>query len=487
MKFISPIARLASVLCFVFSMSIFSSAEEVRPARKPNFIFILADDLGWKDLGCYGSTFFKTPNIDRLASEGVKFTDAYAACPVCSPTRASILTGKYPARLHLTDWLPGQASKPDQKLQRPNFLNHLPLEEETIAEKLKMAGYVTATIGKWHLGGAGFEPEKQGFDLNIAGNAAGTPASYFFPYQSKRGNLPKLEQGKKNEYLTDRLTDEALKFFETNQTKPFFLYLPHFAVHTPLIGKPKLIAKYRDAIKSSAAQTNAVYAAMIESLDESVGRILEKLKQLKLSDNTIVFFTSDNGGLSSNEGGAKATSNAPLRDGKGYLHEGGIRVPLIVKWPGGTKAKSVCDTPVSSIDYFSTITEMVRGEATKNPTVDGVSLVPLLKQTTNKFSRELYWHYPHYSNQGGVPSGAIRDGDFKLIENYETGRLELYNLKDDLSETKNLANENAKKANELEQKLDLWRRNVDAQMMLPNPDYKKPVKINPAIEPRKLL
>ncbi len=453
------------------------SAEPARATQSPNIVFILADDLGWKDLSCYGSTFYKTPHLDRLAKEGVRFTDAYAASPVCSPTRASILTGKYPARLHLTDWLPGRSDRPDQKLLRPAFLNQLPLEEQTLAEILKEDGYISASIGKWHLGGKGFEPEKQGFALNIGGTESGMPETYFFPYRLRREALPRLEQGTKGEYLTDRLTDEAIRFIEKNQQKPFFLYLPHFAVHVPLNAKAELIRKYNRAAKPGDSQTNAVYAAMIESLDDSVGRILTKLEQLHIAENTVVFFTSDNGGLASGEGPGPSTSNEPLRGGKGHLHEGGIRVPLLVKWPGVTRAGTVSQTAVSSIDYFPTLLEMTGQKSARNllsktnSEMDGLSLVPLLREKTNSFSRPLYWHYPHYSNQGNKPGGAIREGDFKLIEDYETGRLELYNLKEDLSEKNNLAKANPQKANQLEQKLDLWRRNVKAQMMLPNPDF----------------
>ena len=469
----TSLARLLVVTLFSLNLC----GKESRATERPNIVFILADDLGWKDLGCYGSTFYKTPNLDRLAKQGVRFTDAYATCPVCSPTRASILTGKYPARLHLTDWLPGRPDRPDQKLSRPAFLKHLPLEEQTLAEALREDGYISASIGKWHLGAAGFEPEKQGFALNVGGTGSGSPETYFFPYRVKREMLPRLEDGKKGEYLTDRLTDEAIKFIEQNQRKPFFLYLPHFAVHIPLNAKAELIEKYKGAAKPGDGQTNAVYAAMIESLDESVGRILEKLEQLKIAENTIVFFTSDNGGLSSVEGPGRSTSNAPLRDGKGYLHEGGIRVPLLVKWPCVTQSGSLCKAAVSSIDYFPTILEMARQNSKGRDAnqgkseVDGVNLVPLLKEQTNSIPRALYWHYPHYSNQGGKPGGAIREGDFKVIEDYETGRLELYNLKEDLSEKNNLAKGNPQKANQLEQKLDLWRRNVKAQMMLPNPDF----------------
>jgi arylsulfatase A-like enzyme len=304
---------------FLFAALLFCAIPIRAAAPKLNFVFILADDFGWKDLGCYGSTFYKTPNIDRLAQHGMKFTDFYAACPVCSPTRASILTGKYPARLNLTDWIPGMKDKPEHKLLRPEFLHQLPLEETTIAEALKPLGYVSASIGKWHLGGDGFGPEQQGFDLNVGGTAAGHPATYFFPFHTKGDALPNLSEGKPNEYLTDRLTDEALKFIEENRAKPFFLYLSHFAVHIPLMAKPELIAKYSETTKDDGAQTNTIYAAMIESLDDSVGRILQKLDELKLTENTVVIFTSDNGGLAMNQGGKGIpTSNLPLRDGKGF-------------------------------------------------------------------------------------------------------------------------------------------------------------------------
>jgi arylsulfatase A-like enzyme len=321
--------------------------------------------------------------------------------------------------------------------------------------------------------------------LNIGGTAAGHPTTYFFPFHTKGDALPNLADGKANEYLTDRLTDEALKFIEKNRAKPFFLYLSHFAVHIPLMAKPELIAKFSETTKNGDAQTNAVYAAMIESLDDSVGRIVQKLDELKLTENTVVIFTSDNGGLAMNQGGKGIpTSNTPLRDGKGFLHEGGIRVPLIVKWPGVIRENSVCQKPVSSIDFFPTFMELA-GLHTTN-VVDGLSLVPLLNGNGSISERELYWHYPHYSDQGGKPGGAIRDGDFKLIEDYETGRLELYNLKEDVGEKRNIANQDAAKANELERKLDLWRRNVKAQMMMPNPDY-VPLRERIQTNPRKLL
>ena len=459
------------------------SADPARAAeaQPPNIVFILIDDLGWADSGCYGSKFYQTPNIDQLAAQGMKFTDAYAACPVCSPTRASIMTGKYPARLHLTDWLPGRPDQPSQKLLRPAFRQELPLEEITVAKSLKAAGYVTASIGKWHLGGAGFGPQQQGFDVNIAGDHTGTPLSYFAPFKNQQRTMPGLEKSEPGEYLTDRLTAEAEKFIEQNQAKPFFLYLPHYAVHTPLTGKADLIAKYQ-ALTPTTEQTNAVYAAMIESMDDSVGRILRKLDALKLSEHTIVIFTSDNGGLAVREGArTPATSNAPLREGKGFMYEGGLRVPFIVKWPGVVRPGSVCATAVSSVDFHPTILGLVNLKPAAGQVMDGVSLKPLLQETGELKREALYWHYPHYANQGGKPGGAIRDGDFKLIEFYEDGHLELYNLKDDVGERTNLAEKLPQQALRMEQKLDAWRRAVKAQMMLPNPDYRASETNAPAV------
>ncbi len=446
-------------------------------APKPNFIFFLIDDLGRNDLGCYGSKFYRTPNLDRIATQGMKFTDAYSACPVCSPTRASIMTGKYPARLHLTDWLPGRGDLPAQRLARPTIKQQLALEEVTLAERLKAAGYVTAHVGKWHLGGEGFEPQKQGFDINIAGDHTGTPMSYFAPFggkakDGKQRAMRGLEQANDGEYLTDRLTTEAEKIIAANKDKPFLLYFAHYAVHTPMKAKPETIAKYAQVAGKAGQQTNAIYAAMMESMDESIGRILKQLEDLKLADNTYVFFTSDNGGLATLEGpSTPATINSPLREGKGYLYEGGIRVPLLVRGPG-IKAGSTTTNAISSVDYFPTILELAGLAApTAEDKVDGVTLVPLLNSGTNA-PRPLFWHYPHYSNQGGKPGGAIRDGDFKLIEFYETGRVELFDLKS--GENRNLAEDPAHTARvkTMVGKLDAWRIKTGAQMMQPNPAYR---------------
>jgi arylsulfatase A-like enzyme len=438
-------------------------------AERPSVVLVVIDDLGRNDLGCYGSTYHRTPHLDRLARDSVRFTDAYAACPVCSPTRAAIMTGKYPARLHLTDWLPGRPDRPDQRLLRPAFRQHLPLEETTLAEALKAAGYATAHVGKWHLGGEGFEPQKQGFDVNVAGDHTGTPLSYFAPFRNKQGRfMPGLEKAPDGEYLTDRLTAEAERFLAANRDRPFFLYLPHYTVHTPLRAKPEIVARYLGAGKPGT-QNNPIYAAMVESMDESVGRILKKLDELKQSERTVVIFTSDNGGLCTQEGAnTPPTINSPLREGKGFLYEGGIRVPLLVKWPGVTKPGTVTDTPVSSIDLFPTVLEMCGVKCEARP--DGVSLATLLRG--GRLERDaLYWHYPHYSNQSAKPGCAVRAGDYKLIEFFEAGRRELFDVRGDPGETKNLVQEKPDVAKELAARLDAWRRAVNAQAMRPNPAY----------------
>ena len=430
------------------------------PTVKPNFVFILIDDMGWRDLACYGSTFYETPNIDRLAAQGMRFTDAYAACPVCSPTRASILTGKYPARLNLTDWIPGH-KKPLAKLRVPEFNQQLPLDEVTIAEALKPAGYVSASIGKWHLGGPAFWPQKQGFAVNFGGTNQGQPPSYFAPYK-----IPNIRTAADGEYLTDRLADEATRFIEKNKGRPFFLYLAHYAVHTPLMAREPTIARYKAKVKPDQPQKNATYAAMVESVDDSVGGVMAKLDELGLAQRTVVFFMSDNGGL------IGPTSNVPLRAGKGSLYEGGIREPLIVRWPGVVPAGVTEDAVVTSVDFFPTILALAgAAPAAPDPNLDGVSLVALLTRQGRFAPGPVYWHYPHYHPGGATPGGAIRDSDYKLIEFFEDDHVELYNLKDDLSETKDLAAEKPEIAAGLRKKLADWRRKVNARMPTPNPDY----------------
>jgi arylsulfatase A-like enzyme len=471
----------------------------IRDTKKPNVIFILLDDYGYSDLGCYGSKYYLTPNIDKLALQGLKFTDAYAACPVSSPTRASIMTGLYPVRTGITDWIPGRqatnSGSPDDKLIALPFRQELDLEYTTIAEVLKKNGYTTMISGKWHLGGEPkYWPENQGFDVNKGGYSAGSPVrnqkanGYFSPY----GN-PRLEDGPVGEYLTDRQTDEAIKFIDENKSKPFFVYLSYYAVHNPMQGKEQQISFFAhradsmglsaiepftkdkswirktmsDNYRERVIQSNPVYASMIYSVDENLGKLFSKIKDLKIDDNTLIIFTSDNGGLSTSEG--SPTCNSPLRAGKGWLYEGGIRVPLIIKVPGRTKPGTICKTPVSSIDYFETIVELT-GSDDGDVTTDGVSLVSLFKKDKMK-ERPLFWHYPHYSNQGVEPGSAVRLGRYKLIDNFEKGKPELYDLEDDLSETSDISETNTAKTRELYDLLVEWRTRNNVKMMIPNPKW----------------
>jgi len=443
---------------------------------KPNVVLIVIDDLGWADLGCYGSKFHKTPHLDTLATEGIRFTQAYAACPVCSPTRAAIMTGRYPQRMNITTWLPGYPDRPEHRLKQPEVNQQLPAAETTIAEALKPAGYASASIGKWHLGGEGSGPTDHGFDINIAGDQAGTPYSYFAPYKNNMGKtIPGLEQVPEGEYLTDRLAAEAEKFLDAHQHKPFFLYLPNFAVHTPMKAKQEMVARYGAMpAQANGSQIHPVYAAMMESMDDAVGRVLKKLDDLKLSERTLVIFTSDNGGLCNGNGQIiPPTSNAPLRDGKSHLYEGGIRVPLLVKWPGVVKPGSTSDEIVTSIDFFPTILSAcgVNADAKANP-IDGMNLRPVL-DGTGKLNRDaIYWHFPHYnSNAGAKPGAAIRAREWKLVEFYETGRRELFNIAKDMRESNNLIEQNADIARDLHARLAAWRDSVGAKMPTPNPNY----------------
>lgn len=433
-------------------------------AAKLNVVVILADDLGWADLGCYGSKYHRTPNLDRLAASGLRFTSGYASCPVCSPTRAALMTGKYPARLGITDWLPGRPDRPDQPLARPKLTTALPLEETTLAELFQKAGYATAHVGKWHLGGEGFGPLKQGFDVNVAGDHSGSPRSYFAPFRNKLGVMPGLEKAPAGEYLTDRLTAEAERFLDASKGRPFFLYLSHYTPHIPMAAKKDLIAKYAGKL-TFGRQSNPVYAAMLQSLDESVGRVLKKLDELKVAENTIVVFTSDNGGLATLEGpNTPPTINAPLREGKGFLYEGGLRVPWIVRWPGVVKPDTSA-VPMVTHDLLPTLAEACRLETGK---VDGVSLVSLLKGGDAPGREALYWHYPHYSNQGGKPGGVIREGGWKLIEFYEDGRRELFDVSKDVGENRNLSAREPERVKALAAKLEAWRKEVGARMPTPN-------------------
>jgi arylsulfatase A len=430
---------------------------------RPNVIVILADDLGWTDLGCYGSDLYESPHLDRLAADGMRFTANYSACTVCSPTRGALLSGKYPARLHITDWIPGQPPE-NPKLIVPDFTKHLPYKERTIAELLHDAGYATASIGKWHLGGPQYYPERHGFDLNIAGTDAPQPRPGFFaPY-----DIATIEQGPPGEYITDRLGEEAVKFIRKNAERPFFLYVPHFAVHLPIQAKKELIARFEKKVGPDSRHTNAAYAAMIYSMDETVGMIRDTLRELDIDDRTIIVFTSDNGGR------IPTSSNAPLRAGKGSCYEGGVRVPLIAYWPNHTKPGAVSDTPVITMDLYPTILEMIGLDDAQDSKVDGLSLAPLLEQIVELPERSLFWHYPHYQHyqlEGTTPYGAVRRGDYKLIEFYADQSVELYNLRDDVEERNNLADSSSEMAKSMQDELHAWLRSVDAQMPTPNPNY----------------
>ena len=488
--------RSILILCLFMALSCSCSGPEKSEGR-PNFIFILVDDLGWADMGCYGSTFHKTPNIDRLAAVSLRFTDAYAACPVCSPTRASIMTGKYPARTGITDWIPGRQAfagpQPCDRLVSREFELEMKLEEVTIAEALREAGYRTFFAGKWHLGmDSAFWPEHQGFEINKGGWSTGWPdGGYFSPW-----NNPRLESGPEGECLTDRLTDESIRFLETRGGEPFLLYLSFYAVHTPLQAKPELKAKYerkidslgldREAMETTdrewiryaapggrfverIQQGHAIYASMIETLDTNVGRLMKKVEELDLEENTIIFFMSDNGGLSTAEG--SPTSNLPLKAGKGWLYEGGIREPMFIRWPGSGSEGKICSVPVTSTDFYPTILEMAGLPPKPAQHADGISLIPLLKEEGAPEERAIFWHYPHYSNQGGKPGAAIRKGSWKLIEFFEDSHIELYDLLQDPGEIHNLADEHPDLVTELQSELYLWQSELDAEWMDPNPDY----------------
>jgi arylsulfatase A len=427
---------------------------------KLNFLFILADDLGWSQVGCYGSDFYETPNIDRLAQEGMRFTDAYAACPVCSPTRASIMTGKYPARLHLTDFIAG-GSFPYEKYSQPDWQKYLPLEEVTIAEVLKAAGYATASFGKWHLSidkrppkSLPFNPDKQGFD------------EYFVTYKPSTKTDPESDA-----HNVEAITQKSLGFMERHKDEPFFLYVPHNTIHAPVMGKKKLIEKYKNKLGSDLPQNNPVLGAMLEELDNSTGRLLKKLDELKIAGKTIVIFFGDNGGL---EKDAKQT---PLRSGKANLYEGGIREPLIVRWPGVVKPGSTCTEPVISVDFFPTFLEIAGLEYKIKKPIDGVSLMPVLNQSGSLNRRAIYWHYPHYHSSSIGPCGAVRAGDYKLIEWYDESicgpgnEFELYNLREDIGEQNNLAKKMSERVEKLKEMLSNWRIEVNAQILTPNPGY----------------
>jgi arylsulfatase A-like enzyme len=448
---------LIRVLCVV-AASVLTLAGRAADssAKKPNVIFILVDDLGATDLSCFGSPFYQTPNIDRLAHDGMKFTHAYSACTVCSPTRASIISGRYPAELHLTDWIAGH-NRPKAKLRIPDWSKQLTHDVPTLPQALHAAGYTTAAIGKWHLGDD--RPDTYGFDVAIADNGKGQPATYFSPYKN-----PHLSDGPAGEFLSDRLTTEAEKFIEQNKERPFFLYFAHYAVHTPLMGKPDVIAKYKDRASANDPQHNATYAALVESVDDSVGHLRAKLDELKLSDRTVVIFASDNGGLLLNQ----VTSNLGLRAGKGSAYEGGVRTPAIGLVPGVTQAGTVNATPIISMDWTATILELAGAKPLDQQR--GVSLLPALRGGEIA-PRPLFWHYPHYHPGGATPYSAVLDDNWRLVEFFEDNHVELYRLSDDPEEKSDLAAKQPAKTAELKAKLQAWRQSMGAQLPTPNPDY----------------
>lgn len=447
-----------------------------------NFVFFLVDDMGMMDLGTYGSTFHETPNVDRLAKTGMKFNYGYAACPVCSPTRASIMTGRHPVRVDITDWIPGSANKKTNKLIHPEDRDNLALKEVTIAEELKGHGYQTFFAGKWHLGNEGHWPTDQGFDINIGGHHRGSPpGGYYAPWTN-----PVLKSKKKGEYLTERLTEESIRFLEEREDdKPFLLYLSYYNIHTPIQAYKKHIDHYQkkaekflggtptnpehDAL-TRMRQDNPALASMVAAIDDSVGALLTKLDKLGLADDTVVIFFSDNGGLST-KAKMGPGSNTPHRAGKGWLYEGGIREPTIVRAPGVTKPGSVSDQPVVSMDFFPTMLELAGLPLKPNLHADGRSLLPELTGKKGK-PRPLYWHYPHYHGSNWKPGASIRDGDWKLIKFYDQEKVELYNLKKDPSEKIDLAKQNSAKSKELENKLLAWQKQMNAKLPKPNPNYK---------------
>ena len=457
---------------------------------RPNIVFILLDDLGWVDVGCYGSGFYETPNLDKLARQGMRFTDAYAACPVCSPTRASIMSGQYPARVGITNYIAGAATG---KLLSVPYLHHLPLSQVSLASALREGGYATWHVGKWHLGTEPYWPQHHGFDVNVGGWEAGMPRSYWSPYSN-----PMLPDGPPGEYLPDRLGDEAARLIRArDRSRPFFLNYWDYLVHIPIQGKPALVEKYRakaaalgldrrdpfaegepypvdhkrdQRVLRRLFQSDPGYAAMVQSMDENIGKVLDALQAEGIADQTLVIFTSDNGGLSTAEG--SPTCNAPMREGKGWMYDGGTREPLIVRWPGAVAPDSTCTVPVTSPDFYPTLLEAAHLPLRPAQHVDGVSLMPLLRGGGSVDREAIFWHYPHYSNQGGTPGCSVRRGDYKLIEFFEDGHVELYNLRQDVSEQHDLAAAEPDLARRLAAMLHDWLRQVEAKIPPPNPAYR---------------
>jgi arylsulfatase A len=434
------VKRLLLVLSWVI-VSALGAAESTRP----NIVFILCDDLGINDLHCYGRQDHRTPHLDQLARDGTRFTSAYAAQSICSPSRAAILTGKTPARLHLTTYLPGRPDSVAQKLLHPPIAMQVSLEEKTMARYFKAAGYATAAIGKWHIGGAGFGPKEHGFDVVETGPVNTTPSA---------------TEGGKGEYA---LTDFAVRFIETNRDRPFLLYLAHNTPHIPFTARPERVA-------ANAKAFEPVYAAVIETLDDTVGRLLAKLDALGLAGKTMVIISSDNGGLHVPEAAhARITHNTPYRAGKGFLYEGGLRIPLIVRWPGRVPAGRVTDAPVINTDWLPTLLDLAGLPMPASP--DAISVAPLLTGRSPAPSRPFFWHFPHYNNQGGRPGGAMRDGEWKLVEYYDADAPELYRLTNDAGEANNLAAQHPDRVRAMRATLAAWRKEIGAQTNAPNPNF----------------
>lgn len=459
-QFLGDLAGIAGLTMLPSTLRVAADA-----AKKPNIVVFLIDDMGWGDLGCYCDTFHETPNIDQLARESMKFTNAYAGASVCSPSRAALLTGRAPARMHLTQWIPGTLY-PHKKLLEASTPLHLDLGIPTIASLLKSAGYRTAAIGKWHLGGEGYLPENFGFDVNIAGDNHGHPPSYFGPFHFHNliGYTPQ-------DYLTDVLTQKMDEFVRESAGKaPFFLYMAEYSVHLPLEAKLAMIEKYRRK-NGGKAEPDPVYAAMIESTDIALGSLRTVLERAGVADNTVILLTSDNGGVGfQGRNLHRIADNGPLHAGKGYLYEGGIREPFLVHWPGVIRPNTVCDVPVSGLDLMPTILQ-IAGTGNVPKPCDGLDITSLLRGGSALSRNTLYWHYPHYSDQGGTPSGAIREGDWKLIEFFEDDHVELYNLALDPGEQYDFASSYSDKASDLRKKLWAWRKEMNAAMPTANPDY----------------
>ena len=482
MKFKADIIKLLPLLFFMFSACSSKKAEE----NRPNVLFIIADDFGYHDLSVMGSSYYETPNMDRIAKEGTIFTNGYATCQVCSPSRASIMSGKFPARHGITDWIGAPVGEEWRKLQRfnqllpPEYVHQLPQEYTTLPEAMKEAGYLTFFAGKWHLGNKGSWPEDHGFDINKGGWDVGSPrGGYFSPWEN-----PNLESGPDGENLSMRLAKETIQFLEENRDTSFFAFLSFYAVHGPIQTTRDKWAKYREKAEDLGiaesgfemghflpirqVQDNPVYAGLVEAMDDAVGEVLNALDEMGLTENTIVVFTSDNGGVAA--GDAFATSNLPLRAGKGYQFEGGIREPYFIKVPG-IEGGQRCEVPVTGTDFYPTLLELIGAPLKPEEHIDGVSLVPLLHGESIA-ERALIWHYPHYGNQGGEPSGVIRLGDWKLIHYYEDGREELYNVDSDVEENFNVAENNPELVNQLSEKLFLMLEEMGALYPLPDPEYR---------------